>query len=98
MVSYGWTCQIDEWSTVNYSKSLSLRNVVCSLPGTSPKEILVVAHHDQAPKTIEGADNDASGIAILMQLAEIFGSEDQKPYTLVFVATDDSTGSYIHQK
>jgi hypothetical protein len=88
MVSYGWVCDIDEWSEVNYNKPITLQNVVCALPGKSSREILVVAHHDQAPTTVEGADNDASGIAILMQLAEVFGSEGKKPYTLVFVATD----------
>ena len=88
MTGYGWTCQIDEWAVVNYSQPVTMRNVVCSLPGASPKEILVVAHHDQSPATIEGADNDASGIAILLELARIFGSEQTPPYTLVFVASD----------
>jgi hypothetical protein len=48
----------------------------------------VVAHHDQSPNTIEGADNDGSGIATLLQLAAIFAAEPPPKYTLVFVATD----------
>jgi hypothetical protein len=84
----GWSCQIDEWDVVNYSQPVTLRNVVCKLPGKSSKEILVVAHHDQSPATVEGADNDGSGISILLHLGEIFGSEGQPPYTLVFVSTD----------
>lgn len=48
----------------------------------------MAAHHDQSPATVEGADNDGSGIAILLQLGEIFGAEGPQPYTLVFVATD----------
>jgi hypothetical protein len=86
--SSGWSCQIDEWEVINYSRPVPMRNVVCTLPGQSPQEILVVAHHDQAPTTVEGADNDGSGIAILLQLGEIFASEAQPAYTLVFVATD----------
>ncbi|MGE5225160.1 MAG: M28 family peptidase [Omnitrophica WOR_2 bacterium] len=84
----GWTCTIDEWTVINYSKPVPLRNVVCRLPGTSSREIVVVAHHDQSPLTVQGADNDGSGIAILLHLGEIFGSEEKLPYTLVFVASD----------
>jgi len=87
----GWTCQFDDWEVINYSVPVGLRNVVCKLPGGNPadlREILVVAHHDQAPTTIEGADNDGSGIAILLHLAEIFNEEGPPRYTLVFVATD----------
>ena len=84
----GWECQVDEWQVINFSKPLPLRNVVCKLPGESPKEIVVAAHHDQSPLTVQGADNDGSGISILLHLAEIFGSEGKPPYTLVFIATD----------
>ncbi len=84
----GWTCALDRWEIVNYSRPIRLNNVVCHLPGASPKEILVTAHLDQAPTTVQGADNDGSGIAILLHLAEIFASEPNRPYTLAFVATD----------
>ncbi len=84
----GWECQVDEWQVINFSKPLPLRNVVCKLPGESSKEIVVAAHHDQSPLTVQGADNDGSGISILLHLAEIFGSEGKPPYTLVFIATD----------
>ncbi len=86
--SSGWSCQIDQWGVINYSKPVTMNNVVCKLPGKSSQEILIVAHHDQSPATVEGADNDGSGIAILLHLGEIFGSEGPQPYTLVFVATD----------
>lgn len=88
LVSSGWSCQIDQWEVINYSRPVAMRNVVCRLPGASPREIVVTAHHDIAPTTIEGADNDGAGIAILLQLAEIFAAEGEPAYTLVFVATD----------
>jgi len=84
----GWDCGFDDWETVLYSETVLLRNVVCRLEGESDQEILVLAHHDIAPTTIQGADNDGSGIAILLHLAEIFAAEDQPRYTLVFVADD----------
>jgi hypothetical protein len=88
---YGWTCEFDDWEVINYSQPVQLRNVVCKLPGLNdgdPREILVMAHHDQAPTTIQGADNDGSGVAILLHLAEIFAEEGPPKYTLVFVADD----------
>ncbi len=84
----GWTCALDQWQVVNYSRIVPLNNVVCHLPGDSTREILVTAHLDQAPTTVQGADNDGSGIAILLQLAQIFAAEPVRPYTLAFVATD----------
>ena len=84
----GWHCVIDEWEAVLYGQDTALRNVICRLPGESDQEILVLAHHDIAPTTVQGADNDGSGIAILLHLAEIFGSETSLPYTLVLLADD----------
>jgi Peptidase family M28 len=86
--SYGLDCQTDEWSDVLYSQQTPLYNVVCRLPGASPKEIVMVAHHDIASTTIEGAENDGAGIAILLELAKVFVAEGQPPYTLVFLASD----------
>src|SRR4029078_8531383 len=80
----GWRSRLDEWEIINYSRPVPLRNVICELQGASSQQILVVAHHDQSPDTIQGADNDGSGIAILLQLAEIFATEPRPRYTLVF--------------
>jgi hypothetical protein len=84
----GWNCELDQWETVIYSETIVLRNVVCRLPGVSENEILVLAHHDIAPTTVQGADNDGSGVAILLHLAEIFAAEGTPPYTLVFLSDD----------
>jgi hypothetical protein len=86
--TFGWSCQVDEWSVINYSRLVPMQNVVCQLPGNSPQQIVVSAHHDQSPATVQGADNDGSGTAILLHLAEIFGAEKPLAYTLVFVASD----------
>jgi hypothetical protein len=84
----GWTCRMDEWTVINYSRPVPLNNVVCVLPGQSSREILVTAHHDTAPTTSQGADNDASGVAIQLHLAEVFAAEAPLPYTLAFVVSD----------
>ena len=93
-----WSCNFDEWETILYSETIDLRNVVCVLPGESDQEILVLAHHDIAPTTIEGADNDGSGVAILLHLAEIFAAEGQPKYTLVFVSDDAEEYGMIGSK
>lgn len=84
----GWDCRLDRWEVVNYSRPLELVNTVCRLPGASEQEILLIAHHDIAPTTVEGADNDGAGVAILYHLAEIFAQEGELPYTLVLLFSD----------
>jgi len=84
----GCDCRMDEWEIINYSRLVRLNNVICVLPGESEKQILMDAHLDQASTTVQGADNDGSGIAILLHLAEMFATEANRPYTLTFVATD----------
>ncbi|MEZ4448473.1 MAG: M28 family peptidase [Nannocystaceae bacterium] len=84
----GLACRRDRWTVTNFSRALPLDDVICRLPGGSPREIVVVAHHDQSPETIEGADNDGSGITILLGLAELFAAEGPPAYTLVFLAAD----------
>ena len=84
----GLECQLDAWEFVNYSRVVPLHNAVCVLPGESDQEIVLTAHHDQAPMTTEGADNDGSGVSILVHLAEIIAAEGRPRYTLVFLFAD----------
>ncbi len=70
----------------------TLVNQLVTVPGRSPDEIVVMAHRDNVG-TGAGADNNASGIAALIQLARSYGSPvGTRPvsptHTLVFVATD----------
>ena len=84
----GLECRIDRWEVTNFSARLPLGNAICERRGSSGRSIVVVAHHDQSPNTIEGADNDGSGVAILLGLMEIFASEAAPRETLVFLAAD----------
>ena len=70
----------------------TLVNQLVTVPGRSPDEIVVMAHRDD-DGIGPGADNNASGIATLIQLARSYGSSVGAPavsptHTLVFVATD----------
>ncbi|MGH2625268.1 MAG: M28 family peptidase [Anaerolineales bacterium] len=84
----GWECALDSWPVVNHSRAIAMHNEVCTLAGRGPRSIVVVAHHDQSPETVQGADNDGSGISILVHLGQIFGAESPPAHTLVFVSTD----------
>ena len=53
----------------------TLVNQVVTVPGRSPDEIVLMAHRDD-DGTGPGADNNASGIAALIQLARSYGSPD----------------------
>jgi hypothetical protein len=70
----------------------TLENQLVTVTGRSPDEIVVMAHRDD-DGTGPGANNNASGVATLIQLARSYGSPvGTRPvsplHTLVFVATD----------
>jgi hypothetical protein len=69
-----------------------LVNQVVTVPGASPDELVVMANRDDDGAG-PGANNNASGIAALVQLARSYGSPlgsraVSPQHTLVFVATD----------
>lgn len=59
-------------------------NIIASKPGVSEKEIIVGAHYDSV-NTGEGADDNASGVAVMLQVAGQVVTEET-PYTIRFVA------------
>jgi len=80
-------------------RPVALRNVIGVLPGSDPQlkstYILVTAHYDHIGVTTpengdgiyNGANDDASGTASVMELASTFASLEQRPKrTLVFMA------------
>ncbi len=75
-------------------QGLSTQNVIAYIPGTTYPDSFVVftAHYDHlgamGPNVyIPGANDNASGIAMLLNLAHFFVQEDQRlPYSVVFMA------------
>jgi hypothetical protein len=73
----------------------TLVNQLVTIPGRLPAEIVVMAHRDDGGLG-PGANDNASGIATLLQLARSYGTPVAAPgtralsplHTLVFVATD----------
>jgi hypothetical protein len=86
-VDLDYDTEINEFSADLYGRSMPLQNVVAVKPGHSEEAIVIAAHLDQARTTVQGADNDASGMGIMLHLAELFKNIDTQ-YTLIFIATD----------
>ena len=48
----------------------AFRNVIAELPGTAKQVVVIGAHYDTVPGT-PGADDNASGVAVLLELARL---------------------------
>ncbi|MEK7691946.1 MAG: M28 family peptidase, partial [Bdellovibrionota bacterium] len=66
-----------------------LENIYAEKRGIKfPNEIiLAVGHYDTTDTTIEGAMDDASGVAVVLELARVLAKE-QTDRTIIFMATD----------
>jgi hypothetical protein len=80
------------------------RNVGALLPGTDPKLkdewILLSAHYDhlgqQGNSYYPGADDNASGVAMLLEVAERFALQKEKPRrTILFVCFDQEESGLL---
>jgi Zn-dependent M28 family amino/carboxypeptidase len=64
--------QLSQWGTVTTHKftfrGTTYRNLILDLPGNSRPPILVGAHYDTVPGS-PGADDNATGVAVLLELA-----------------------------
>ncbi len=64
--------------------TLKSANVIGVKAGQSTQEIIVGAHYDSVPAG-KGADDNASGVAVMLEVAELV-KDRQTPYTIRFVA------------
>ncbi|MFA5667703.1 MAG: M28 family peptidase [Balneolaceae bacterium] len=80
-----------------YSETLKLANIIAAFNPTAPDRIMLNAHWDTRPRAdedsqrsvepIAGADDGASGVAVLLELARIF-SEENPPIGVDIVLFD----------
>ncbi len=86
---------------VRDKKNLSLKNIIGILPGTNPdlsEAIVISAHYDHLGlgwpdvkkgnegKIHNGADDNASGVSVLLELARSLGKSLKPARTIIFVA------------
>ncbi len=70
-----------------YGTCAPVRNVVARLGPPGPKAVLLVAHHDSVPAG-PGASDDASGAAIVLEVARALAAGPPLPRPFVAVITD----------
>jgi alkaline phosphatase isozyme conversion protein len=80
----GYTPDTQDFTFAEGKKTRHSRNIVAVKPGVSAKQIVVGAHYDSVAVG-RGAFDNASGVALMMELADALRDE-KTPYTLVFVA------------
>jgi alkaline phosphatase isozyme conversion protein len=80
----GYTPDTQEFTFPENGAAHHSRNIVAVKPGVSGKQIVIGAHYDSVAVG-RGAFDNASGVALMMELADALRDE-QTPYTLVFVA------------
>lgn len=85
--------QLEQWGNVEIHefqvRGKTYQNLILNLPSDNSSKkppILIGAHYDAVPGT-PGADDNATGVAVLLELARIFTSEPAK-YPLRLVAFD----------
>ena len=64
---------------------LESQNVIAELKGAGDGIVVVGAHYDIVPTTVTGANDNASGTAVVLALAQAL-SEERLPFTLRFVS------------
>jgi len=80
----GYTPDTQELTFTQGKERHHSRNIVAVKPGVSGKQIVIGAHYDSAGVG-RGAFDNATGVALMMELADALRDENT-PYTLVFVA------------
>ncbi len=90
--------QLAWWGSVTTheftEQGMSLENLILDLPGTSGRKspILIGAHYDTVPGS-PGADDNATGVAVLLELARLL-TETPAKYPVRLVAFDLEETSY----
>ncbi|WP_246029269.1 M20/M25/M40 family metallo-hydrolase [Paenibacillus humicus] len=86
----------DEFAAMGYSPTVTefvynaknggkSYNVVAEKHGESPRTIIVGAHYDSVKAPSRGADDNASGVAVMLESAKAV-SQQTVPYTIKFIA------------
>lgn len=90
--------QLTQWGAIETQEFVvqgsTFENLILNLPGSSPHKstILVGAHYDTFPGS-PGADDNATGVAVLMELARLL-TENPARYPVQLVAFDLEETSY----
>src|SRR2546429_1511607 len=95
LAPYGLPIRTERFSAVIPGRGkVQLQNLIAEASGRSPRTIVVMAHRDNDGRG-PGANDNASGTAMLIQLARAYGVPPGRPsaqlrpnHTILFVSTD----------
>ncbi len=76
-------------SVTGQKKTVTAENIIARTNQSSDKKIVLTAHYDTANDS-PGAFDNASGVATLLELAQVFREFKSLPYSLEFVGLDAS--------
>jgi glutaminyl-peptide cyclotransferase len=88
--AYGLNVYLDEFTAGTPQGEKKMANIVAEVPGESKSLILITSHYDtKYYKDMQflGANDPASSVATLLEIARVLGSQKEKPkvtYRLVF--------------
>ena len=99
LTAYGYQVEIQPFEFYDDDDGeMKSTNIMAVKKGLSPQEIIVGAHYDSARRG-EGADDNASGVAVLLELAMRLQAVET-PYTVRFIAfgaeENGMEGSYYY--
>ncbi len=81
---YGYETEMQFFSFDSRRGESDSANVIAVLPGQSSEEIIVGAHYDSVDDG-SGADDNASGVAVLLEVAALL-QDAETPYTVRLIA------------
>jgi hypothetical protein len=91
LVSLHYSVEVQGWSREGYTdQNLIARKQGMVFPG---EEIYFIAHLDGYPKNNPAADDDASGVVSLLELARILSSRTLNRTVVLFFSTGEEHGS-----
>jgi alkaline phosphatase isozyme conversion protein len=80
----GFSAETQPFTADGINGSVTSANVVAIKKGTSAQEVIVGAHYDSTGAG-PGADDNASGVAVMLEVARLLTSQTT-PYTIRFIA------------
>ncbi|MEP2773182.1 MAG: M28 family peptidase [Fulvivirga sp.] len=97
--SFGAKVQVQEFEVTTFdNQTVTLKNIIASLNPTASKRILLAAHWDSRPfadkddkdqyKAIEGANDGASGIGVLLEMARSMTANNMPDVGVDFILFD----------
>lgn len=82
---FGYKPSVQKFTYTRKGTEYTSRNVIATLRGTSKRTVVIGAHYDNRPEG-RGADDNASGVSVMLEVAKRMARQKKPPFTVTFVA------------